>query len=140
MTRPASDNQWLLATTLQVAVPVLLADLARLTPRQRGRTIARWAAEGADAIAHQGDALMYGGKRGQAAKAFDATARGVAAGAHAAGGMVIFGVLFCAAHTPGGLAVDQAVHCCPDCPTGEVQDQPAPVHATIVATVRDQLL
>jgi hypothetical protein len=128
--RAAADTRWLLATSLSAAVPLRLAELAQMTPHARMRAIAQWAQEGADAVSHNGDALQYGGKPGEAAKAFNSMARGVAAAAHVPGGIPVFGLIFCARHAPGGRAVT-VDNRCPDCATSESEASPP-------ATARDR--
>lgn len=83
-----------LLITLDAAVPLHILEMRDLTPHQRA-AIARSAV---DAIAHKGDALQYGGKRGEAANAFNALARGLAAAAYQPGGIDFAGRHHCVNH------------------------------------------
>lgn len=91
-----TDNAALLLT-LQVAVPLRIAELEAMPPKLRERLRTEWAREAVDVIAAQGDVLQYGGKhRGQAAGAFNHLARGLAAAAWQPGGVHFAGLHFAA--------------------------------------------
>jgi hypothetical protein len=86
----------LLATALEAAVPLVQLELRnelRVLGRTAvDRTIARWAAEGADQVVSRGDILQFrGGKRGETAEVFAALARGLAALSTAPGGVTFAG-------------------------------------------------
>lgn len=103
---------------LSAAVPLWLYELDQ-EPDQKAKTdrIVQWAADGATAVAHRGDVLMYGSKKepGTAAAVFNQLAKGLAALSNAPGGIRFLGVLFCARHYRGGLTTRPAANVCPDC-------------------------
>ncbi|MBM0256372.1 hypothetical protein [Micromonospora sp. 4G55] len=101
---PAND---VLLIGLDAAVPLWMLELAALPAGIRDERRMRWAAEAADAVAYQGHTLQYGGKRGEAAKVFNALARGLAAGAYQPGGITFAGRHWCADHQ---LCVDADAH------------------------------
>jgi hypothetical protein len=81
----------LLRSSLELAVPMYISELRDMDPEQR----LKLGREAADYIAHHGDDLLYrGGRKGDSAKAFNATARGIAALAFAPGGVTVFGLHF----------------------------------------------
>ena len=122
MTPPSLD---LFVMTLQVVVPLRLAELEALDPRRRKIAFENWRRQGVDAITAQGDILQYGSKRrGEVAKAFNAAALGITVGSTVPGGITICGVVFCARHHPGGGKADGQM--CPECLADE-GDRPAPV-------------
>lgn len=87
--------------TLQAAVPLLIAELLELPgAARRGRALA-WVAESVDEVASKGDVLQYGGAKGEAAKVFAHTARGLAALALAPRGVVFAGLHWCVDHPMG---------------------------------------
>lgn len=88
-----------LVITLTAAVPLWIHQLAHLDEHTRDRQRMWWAAEAADAVAYGGDALQFGGKRGEAAKVFNHLARGLAAAAFNPGGITAFGEHWCVNHT-----------------------------------------
>lgn len=97
----ASVGYSVLAETLRVAVPLRIAELQQLPPAVRNRRVAKWAATAVDPIASQGDALQFGGERGQAASVFNSLARGLAALAHAPGGVTFADTHWCVEHSMG---------------------------------------
>lgn len=76
-----------LVETLRLAVPLWMDELARLSPDHREHRLRRWARDAVDAVASRGDALQFGGKRGEAADVFNHMARGLAALAFCPGGV-----------------------------------------------------
>lgn len=79
---------------LEAAVPLYIGDLAR----QPWQEVERIAHESADVIAAKGDDLQFGGRKGSAAIAFNALARGLAALAFCQGGVKFAGLHFAATH------------------------------------------
>lgn len=77
----------LLRITLQVAVPLHVIELAR---RPFHEVVAA-GRETADVVASKGDALQFGGRPGEATKAFNALALGLAALAYCPGGVTFLG-------------------------------------------------
>jgi hypothetical protein len=105
-TRPAEQSEGpdmsladdaALTEGLAVAVPLLLHDLALLSPAQRAVRIRVWAKDAVGPVASRGDALLFGGKRGEPAKVFNALAKGLAALAYCPGGVTFAGRHWCAA-------------------------------------------
>jgi hypothetical protein len=88
---PSAD---VLRISLEAAVPLWIDQLSRMPERDRERTRMAWAHEAADVIGSKGDALQYGGKRGEAANAFNHLARGLAVGAFQPGGISFAGLHF----------------------------------------------
>lgn len=96
MDNPAHDT---LLIALNAAVPLWMLELERMTPEIRELDRQMWARRSADAIAANGDVLMYGSKRqGEAAKAFNALAQGLAAAAYQPGGVTFAGRHWCVDH------------------------------------------
>jgi hypothetical protein len=119
---PSPDTS-LLSLTLQLAVPLNLAELDALRRRQPDAVddqVRRWAADAVEAVGSRGDALMYRSKPGQSADVFNHLARGVAALATCPGGVRLFGVVYCLAHYPGGTHTDAAA--CPLCTYAELAE------------------
>lgn len=91
----------LLAIALGAGVPLRLAELAVMMPEVRDRTIAEWASAAADVVASRGDQLMFRTKphkgEGGTADTFNHLARGLAALAHAPGGVRFMGTHWCSA-------------------------------------------
>jgi hypothetical protein len=82
-------------------VPLDIAALRAMRADLREQLRLRWAAEAAEAIAHKGDVLQYGGKRGEAADVFNHLAKGLAAAAFQPGGVTFAGLHFeCVAEDP----------------------------------------
>lgn len=101
--------------SLRVAVPLRIDELAQMDPGQRDRVVDRWAAVGAELVAHHGDMLMFPTKAGKrhtpecrerqqgvqppqrcdclvgTAAVFNALAKGLAAGAFLPGGVEFAG-------------------------------------------------
>lgn len=75
---------------LEVAVPLQIANIEQLTGQPTEHEIEQ-ARAFADTLGEQGDVLLYGGKRGEAAKIFVALARAVAVLAFCPGGVRLFG-------------------------------------------------
>lgn len=74
---------------LQLAVPMHVWQLQKLTPEE----VASVAKDAAPLIAFKGDILLYGGgRKGEAAEVFNATARGIAALSLLPGGVTLFGI------------------------------------------------
>lgn len=93
-----ADTEFLLRTSLQAGVPLLIAELKACTAAERDARIRGWAKDGAEAVAHRGDTLMFRGKPGATAPVWTALARGVAAGAFMPGGITVFGDHWCVDH------------------------------------------
>jgi len=99
MTSPIIQSHPVLVETLRLAVPLRLAELLALRDDERERVALEWASDGARLVAERGDALQFGSKRrGEAARVFDALARGLAALALQPGGVTAFGVHWCVDH------------------------------------------
>lgn len=78
--------------TLRVAVPMWIDHLRHLPgPGQLEAVRLAWAKNAADQVAHRGDVLQYGGKRGEAAEVFNHLAKGLAAAAFQPGGVTFAG-------------------------------------------------
>jgi hypothetical protein len=77
----------LMSTSLQVAVPLWIEEVRGWTVERRVAT----ARESADVVASKGDVLQFGGKKGEAAEAFNALARGLACCAYQPGGITFLG-------------------------------------------------
>ena len=92
----ADDLRFLLRTSLEAGVPLLIAELRTLPEPERTARMLGWARDGAQQIAHKGDLLQFGGKGTGAA--WSAMARGIAAASFAPGGITVFGAHFCADH------------------------------------------
>jgi hypothetical protein len=75
---------------LAVAVPLRIAEVRRLPDGER----ARLAREAAEHIASHGDDLMYRGRKGAAAEAFNKLATGLAVLALQPGGVTFAGMQF----------------------------------------------
>jgi hypothetical protein len=105
-----------LVTALQVAVPLHITELAALPARIREPLIERWAADAVEPAAHKGDALMFGGKRGEAAAVFAALARGLAALAYQPGGVTVLGQHWCTNHAAcqDARAYAERINACPE--------------------------
>jgi hypothetical protein len=83
-----------LIIALEAAVPLHIA-IMRDWPARHRINEAQWAA---GVIAEKGDVLMFGGKRGEAANAFNALAKGLAAAAYQPGGVTCAGRHWCVNH------------------------------------------
>lgn len=90
----AIDERPDIIIALEAAVPLHIL-LMRDWPETRRINEAHWAS---DVIAERGDLLQYGGKRGAAAAAFNALAKGLAIGAFAPGGVTFAGHHWCTDH------------------------------------------
>jgi hypothetical protein len=111
-----SENAaFLMKTVLQVAVPMWLDRLAVMTDEERGMVATKWAHDAADVVASQGDVLQFGGKPGEAAAAFNALARGLAALSTAPGGVRFLGTIWCATHAVWGYPADDDEIVCRSC-------------------------
>ena len=107
------DVKFLLALSLQAAVPLLLDELAHVP--DRALTIRTWAEQAADEVGSRGDILQWrSSKRGETASVFNHLARGMAALATAPGGVRFLGLIFCSRHSPGGRAAGED-YLCPRC-------------------------
>lgn len=73
----------LLAITLDVAVPIAIEEVRSWTPEER----VTYARTHADDIASHGDDLMFGGRKGEAARLFAILARCFACMAYQPGGV-----------------------------------------------------
>jgi hypothetical protein len=91
-----------LTATLELAVPIRIWELRDRTPEQRARIAKRCA----QVVAERGDALMFGGKKGTAAAAFNALAEGLAVAAYQPGGVSFAGQYWCTDHA-ACLAADR---------------------------------
>lgn len=79
---PTLADDITLTETLAFAVPLYMAELVALPPSERGPRARGWASQGARVLGSAGDVLQFGGGRpGRAGLAFEALARGLAAGA-----------------------------------------------------------
>jgi hypothetical protein len=84
-----------LRLALQVAVPIWIRELKRLpAPGQLDAVRMAWAKNAADAIAHEGDTLMFQSRPGRSAETFNQLAKGLAAGAFQPGGITFAGMQF----------------------------------------------
>lgn len=108
----ATSSPW----RYRLPFPLHLADLAELQGETRAETIAQWRHAAARVIPEQGDAILYRGKR--TAQAFTVLARGLAALATHAGGVVFVGLTWCALHSPGGTPGRDAM--CQQCLAAEL--------------------
>lgn len=111
-----------LAYTLMLAVPFEIQKL-KLDPDRDG-VIMCWAKDAAEAVGHRGDALMYKSERGKTAWVFGHLVRGVAAASFQPGGILLFGVLFCARHHPFGVEVEAHSGPCADCVADPAPTEP----------------
>lgn len=96
----AAAENVVLVESLRVAVPLHMTQLASRSPEE----LIRIAAGSATIVGSHGDVLQFRStKRGQTAKAFNALARGLAAGALVAwGGATFAGLHWCTVrHCPG---------------------------------------
>jgi hypothetical protein len=105
-----SDDALKLA--LQVAVPLRIAELSGMTPYQRSGALVVWREHGEDAVAYAGDYLQvrHSHARGETAKAFNRLACGLAALAHAPGGVSFADLHWCPVHPWGVLAEEWDGH------------------------------
>ncbi|MFD9563370.1 hypothetical protein [Streptomyces sp. NPDC059994] len=89
----AAAENVVLVESLRVAVPLHMMELGSRSPEE----LIRIAAESATVVGSQGDVLQFrSAKRGETAKAFNALARGLAAGALVAwGGATFAGLHWC---------------------------------------------
>lgn len=88
-----------LSIALQAAVQLHLLELSHLAPETRDLFVRTWAADAVDDVASGADTMLYGGgKRGEVARTFNGFARGLAALAHAPGGVDFAGLHFCVDH------------------------------------------
>lgn len=90
---PTETTRLLLAGMLAVTVPLWIERMRRW-PEE---SIFARAHECAQIVAEKGDVILYRGKKGESAAAFNALAEGVAVLAFAPGGVTIFGLHFEAA-------------------------------------------
>lgn len=90
----AIDERPDILIALEAAVPLHIL-LMRDWPETRRISEARWAG---GVIAERGDVLQYGGKRGAAAQAFNALAKGLATAAYQPGGVTFAGLHWCTDH------------------------------------------
>jgi hypothetical protein len=89
------ESDGLLRTALAAAVPLWIEDLKKRPLRE---VLAR-APELGQLLAEKGDLLLFrGGKRGEAARLFNAAAEGIAALSFVPGGVTAFGMHFEAHH------------------------------------------
>jgi hypothetical protein len=102
---PAShESHPVLLLTLQLAVPLTIAEVADWSFEQREEA----AREGAAAVAQHGDDLLYGGRH--CAATFNQLALGLAVGAYQPGGVTFANAHWC-------------VHPHPECPNGNEADE-----------------
>ena len=91
-----TDANVALTATLQLAVPLWIAQLQQLAGDTRHEQARAWAEAAIDPVCSRADILLYrGGKKGQAAEVFNHLARGLAALAHAPGGVTFAGLHWC---------------------------------------------
>lgn len=83
-----------LTTGLQAAVPLWIHEMRTWTEQRRVET----GGEAGQYIACHGDELMYGGKKGAAAEAFNHLAKGLASLAYVPGGVTFAGQHWCVNH------------------------------------------
>ena len=100
-----------LVLTLRLAVPLRIAELQLLAGETRTRQVRWWAREAGDVVAHKGDVLQYGGKRGAAAMVFNHLARGLAALACMPGGVSFAGTHWCVEHPRGTVLPAHTLYC-----------------------------
>ena len=133
-----ADVKFLLALSLQAAVPLLLDELARVP--NRAEVIHTWADRAADEVGSRGDILQWrSSKRGETAEVFNHLARGMAALATAPGGVRFLGLIFCSRHSPGGRpAGDDYV--CPRCLDDPGDPHPVPPPYAPALAVRDLII
>ena len=85
----------LLKMTLEVAVPLRIADLQRIPWDEIARKLPEWA----DVLVSQGDIIMYKSpKKGETAKAFNVLASALAAMSFVPGGVTFSGLHWEAKH------------------------------------------
>lgn len=101
----------LVIATLELAVALRIGELAALDEPGRWRLRDRWRADAVDPIACQGDAMLYGGVKGEAAATFNHLAKAVAALAYAPAGVRFFGVHWCTEHPHGCHLPDTELTC-----------------------------
>lgn len=113
----------LLVETLALAVPLRIHELTQMHPQRRTEVAHRWAQQGADRVASQGDKLQFRDKAPRrrhteacvrqgtqqscdclvgTAEVFNPMAKGLAALAFCPGGVHFGGVHWCAASHPAG--------------------------------------
>lgn len=95
MTSASFEGHALLLLTLEMAVPLTIAEVADWTFEQRQAA----AREASAMVAHHGDHLLYGGRH--TAETFNALARGLAVGAYQPGGVTFAGAHWCVHPHPG---------------------------------------
>jgi hypothetical protein len=94
----------LLMTSLQVSVPIKVAELQRLPPEILTDMLRHRGPDLADIIASRSDILMFGGgKRGEVAHVFAAVTEALALGALVPGGIQLLGLRW--------QVVDSVLHC-----------------------------
>jgi hypothetical protein len=113
-----------LRETLQLAVPLWVAELQLLPPGHREHVAEQWRQEASRVVGEKGDALQFTSKlssrkAGPAATAFNALAKGIAALASYPGGVTLLGVHWCTG----------------ECPQGAARERPAPDTSRAVSTV-----
>jgi hypothetical protein len=84
----------LLKLALSAAVPLWIEELKN----KPWDELQAMAADAADVVASKGDMLMFRGKKGESAAAFNALAKGIAILAFCPGGVTTFGLHFEAKH------------------------------------------
>jgi len=90
-----TEDNMVLTTSLQAAVPLWILEMRPWTPAARLAT----AREDGQHIAEHGDDLMFKSKtKGRTAEAFNHLARGLAALAYAPGGVTFAGEHWCVNH------------------------------------------
>jgi hypothetical protein len=147
-----------LVLTLQVAVPLRIAELTRLPAWQRDETMEHWAADAAEVLASNGDTLMFrtkpwkikeaqlgaGSRRKpgdevSTAATFNHLAKGLAAFALCLGGVTFGGVHWCVGHAWGVAPQEVSDLTCDISPS-----DPRPVERTVSSVttidVADSLL
>lgn len=85
-------NEALLASALAASVPLWIDQIVREDWSEERRRAE--AGSCADVVASKGDVILFRGKRGETAAAFNALAKGVALLSFAPGGVVCFGTRY----------------------------------------------
>lgn len=115
---------------LEVAVPMWILNLQGHSPEQR-IAIARRCA---DEVGSHGDTLMFGGKKGEAARIFNTLAEGLAVAAYQPGGVTFAGRHWCTDHR----ACERAAAGLPDEPAEPASAAPNDSRATETVRIAPQ--
>jgi hypothetical protein len=93
----------LLLDTLTVSVPLCLAELQQLNPEERRIQVRAWSSAAAPVLVARSDLLLFSAKGSKGSGVFAHLSRGLAALAHAPGGVRFAGVHWCIEHPQGLL-------------------------------------